>query len=63
MTEKYKTLESSHTELAAAYEKLRRTIELLTKSAGDDDGPPSNASTLTKLLDILHGDIKIKAEG
>ncbi len=57
----------SYTELNAAYEKLRKTIELLTR---DDDaecddenekaiGRKSNSSdTLRKLLEILHGEVK-----
>ncbi|KAF2455150.1 hypothetical protein BDY21DRAFT_373621 [Lineolata rhizophorae] len=60
MTEKYRSLETSHAELTAAYEKLRKTIELLTQPS--DGEIPSNADTLRKLLDILHGEIKIKTE-
>lgn len=60
LTDKYRTLESSHIELNAAYDKLRKTIELLTKD--DGEAPPSNADTLRKLLDILHGEVKVKAE-
>lgn len=67
MTEKYNKLELSHTELNAAYEKLRKTIELLTQ---DDDAEgehedgrtikrkSSSSDTLRKLLEILHGEIK-----
>lgn len=67
MTEKYNKLEFSHTELNAAYEKLRKTIELLTRDDGaegaEDDCKPikfksNNSDTLRKLLEILHGDIK-----
>jgi len=61
LTEKYRNLESSHTELNAAYNKLRKTIELLTKDDGEER-PPSNADTLRKLLDILHGEFKVKGE-
>lgn len=61
LTEKYRSLESSHTELNAAYNKLRKTIELLTKNDGEER-PPSNADTLRKLLDILHGEFKVKGE-
>jgi AP-1-like factor len=67
LTDKYNKLESSHTELNAAYDKLRKTIELLTQ---DDDAEgeeeegltvrrrSSNTDTLRKLLDILHGEFK-----
>lgn len=65
LTDKYRSLESSHTELTAAYDKLRKTIELLTaddSTEGGEGKPPSNADTLRKLLDILHGEIKVKSE-
>ncbi|KAL5115178.1 hypothetical protein ACEQ8H_006932 [Pleosporales sp. CAS-2024a] len=75
LTEKYTKLQVSHTELNAAYEKLRRTIELLTQAddaeGEDDQGKPirrrsSNSDTLWKLLDILHDEFKgiplVKAE-
>lgn len=67
MTEKYTKLEVSHIELNAAYEKLRKTIELLTQDddaqGEDDEGRTtrrrnSNSETLRKLLDILHGEFK-----
>ncbi|CAI6337504.1 unnamed protein product [Periconia digitata] len=69
LTERYNKLESSHSELNAAYEKLRKTIELLTQDDDDDaDGEEddgkitrrrsSNTDTLRKLLDILHGEYK-----
>jgi AP-1-like factor len=67
MSEKYNRLELSHTELNAAYEKLRKTIELLTQDddaeGEDEDGrsikrKSSSSDTLRKLLDILHGEIK-----
>jgi AP-1-like factor len=67
MTEKYDRLELSHTELNAAYEKLRKTIELLTQDVDaegeDEDGraikrKSSSSDTLRKLLEILHGEIK-----
>lgn len=55
----------SHAELNAAYEKLRKTVELLTED--DDEGEDgisnagsrksSNSDTLRKVLDILHGEI------
>jgi hypothetical protein len=66
MTERYNRLEVSHAELNAAYEKLRKTVELLTEDA-DDEGEDgisnagsrkgSNSDTLRKVLDILHGEI------
>lgn len=65
LTDKYRTLETSHTELNAAYDKLRKTIELLTKDDGEEDAVrrSSNADTLRKLLDILHGEVRgVKAE-
>lgn len=76
LTDKYNKLEVSHTELNAAYEKLRKTIELLTQDDDDAEGEDesgkttrrrsSNADTLRKLLEILHGEFKgistIKAE-
>ena len=67
MNEKYNKLEVSHTELNAAYEKLRKTIELLTQdddAEGEEtDGTStrrrgSNSDTLRKLLDIMHGEFK-----
>lgn len=67
MTEKYNKLESSHTELNAAYEKLRKTIELLTQdddAEGEDEDDrttkrkSSSSDTLRKLLEILHGEIR-----
>ncbi|KAI4616328.1 uncharacterized protein J4E88_005561 [Alternaria novae-zelandiae] len=67
LNERYTKLEVSHTELNAAYEKLRKTIELLTQDddaeGEDDEGTVtrrrgSNSDTLRKLLDILHGEFK-----
>lgn len=63
LTEKYQNLESSHSELNTAYEKLRRTIELLTK---DDDGTDEAKSghskeTLRSLLEIIHGEVGARA--
>jgi hypothetical protein len=68
LTDKYNKLETSHTELNAAYEKLRKTIELLTQDNDDAEGEEedpkalrrrsSNSDTLRKLLEILHGDFK-----
>jgi AP-1-like factor len=74
LTDKYNKLEVSHSELNAAYEKLRKTIELLTQdddAQGEDERKgirrrSSNSDTLRKLLDILHGEFKgatsVKAE-
>jgi hypothetical protein len=67
LTEKYNKLEGLHTELNAAYEKLRKTIELLTQDddaeGEDEEGKTtrrrsSNSDTLRKLLEILHGEFK-----
>ncbi|KAL5403217.1 hypothetical protein PMIN03_010044 [Paraphaeosphaeria minitans] len=67
LNERYSKLETSHTELNAAYEKLRKTIELLTQdddADGDDEEDnlsrrrSSNPETLRKLLEIIHGDFK-----
>jgi len=57
---KYRSLETSHAELTAAYEKLQKTLELLTDKEDGQDG--GSAETLRKFLTILHGEIKIKAE-
>jgi len=70
MSDKYNKLEISHAELNAAYDKLRKTIELLTQDddaeGEDDDGKSlrrrsSNSDTLRKLLEILHGEFKTVA--
>ena len=68
LTDKYNKLETSHTDLNAAYDKLRKTIELLTQDDQDAEGEEedskslrrrsSNSDTLRKLLEILHGDFK-----
>jgi AP-1-like factor len=67
LTDKYNKLEVSHSDLNAAYEKLRKTIELLTQDddadGEDEDGKStrrrnSSSDTLRKLLEILHGEIK-----
>lgn len=67
MTDKYNKLEVSHTELNAAYEKLRKTIEFLTQdndAEGEDENgktirrKSTSSDTLRKLFEILHGDIK-----
>ncbi|KAH5618969.1 hypothetical protein HBI23_245950 [Parastagonospora nodorum] len=71
LTDKYTKLEFSHTDLNAAYEKLRKTIELLTQNddaEGEDDKSKttrrrsSNSDTLRKLLEILHGSSKISRQ-
>ncbi|KAF2824192.1 hypothetical protein CC86DRAFT_408301 [Ophiobolus disseminans] len=75
LSDKYNKLEVSHSELNAAYEKLRKTIELLTQDddaeGEDEEGKntrrrSSNSDTLRKLLEILHGEFKgitpVKAE-
>jgi AP-1-like factor len=59
LTNKYQSLETSHAELSAAYEKLQKTLELLTTKEDVDSG---SAETLRKFLSILHGEIRIKAE-
>lgn len=67
LSDKYNKLEVSHSELNAAYEKLRKTIELLTQDddaeGEDEEGTStrrrgSNSDTLRKLLEILHGEFK-----
>jgi seryl-tRNA synthetase len=67
LNDKYTKLEVSHSELSSAYEKLRKTIELLTQDddaeGEDEEGVVtrrrgSNSDTLRKLLDILHGEFK-----
>ncbi|EDU45594.1 hypothetical protein PtrSN002B_008693 [Pyrenophora tritici-repentis] len=67
LSDKYNKLEVSHSELNAAYEKLRKTIELLTQDddaeGEDEEGSTtrrrsSNTDTLRKLLEILHGEFK-----
>ena len=60
MTDKYRTLEANHAELGAAYEKLRKTVELLATS--EEGISRTNADTLKKVLEILHGASKIKRE-
>ncbi|KAF2113374.1 hypothetical protein BDV96DRAFT_122571 [Lophiotrema nucula] len=70
MSDKYNKLEISHSELNAAYDKLRKTIELLTQDddaeGEDEEGKTlrrrsSNSDTLRKLLEILHGEFKTVA--
>jgi septal ring factor EnvC (AmiA/AmiB activator) len=58
LTTKYRSLETSHAELAAAYEKLRKTIELLTKeeSCGPSTGG-GGVEVLRKVLGILHAEV------
>lgn len=66
MTDKYDKLETSHTKLNTAYEKLREITRVLTQD-NDDEGKlmdgktlcrrSSISETLRKLLEILHGEI------
>ncbi|GME38591.1 Basic-leucine zipper (bZIP) transcription factor [Neofusicoccum parvum] len=42
LSEKYGKLEASHAELNTAYEKLRRTLELLMSSSGSPDDDPDD---------------------
>jgi AP-1-like factor len=67
LTDKYTKLETSHAELNAAYEKLRRTIGLLTQQdhvEGEDDDSKttrrksSSSDNVRRLLEILHGELK-----
>jgi AP-1-like transcription factor len=58
LTDNYKSLEASHSELMTAYEKLQKTLELLTSDDGDRG--PTSGETMRKLLVLLHGDIKLK---
>jgi len=62
LTTKYRSLETSHAELTAAYEKLQKTLELLTQKEETDGAGAGSAETLRKFLTILHGEMKIKAE-
>ena len=50
MSEKYRNLETKNAELEASYEKLRKTVELLTGK--DIEG----GETVRKMLEILHGE-------
>jgi AP-1-like factor len=61
LTTKYQRLETSHAELNVAYEKLQKTLELLTEKEVTE-GSHGSTETLRKLLTILHGEMKIKAE-
>lgn len=63
LSEKYNKLEMSHTELNAAYEKLRKTMELLTQDDDVEDDHNSivrrksnSSDRLRKMFDILHGE-------
>ncbi|KAF2403302.1 hypothetical protein EJ06DRAFT_526896 [Trichodelitschia bisporula] len=75
LTGKYRSLEASHSELSAAYDKLRRTIEVLAEeeegeaeveeedSEGGRRRKSSNGvETLRKFLRILHGEVKLAQE-
>ncbi|TID23614.1 hypothetical protein E2P81_ATG03178 [Venturia nashicola] len=61
LTTKYQSLETSHAELTAAYDKLQKTLSLLTDKE-EDEGGNGSTETLRKFLSILHGEMKIKAE-
>ena len=67
LNDRYTKLETSHSELNAAYKKLRKTLELLAQDDGADGDQEeaksstrrsSNPETLRKLLEIIHGDFK-----
>ena len=67
LTDKHNKLETSYSELSAAYEKLRKTFELFTQEddaegGEEEDKQPrrssSNSETMRKILDILHGEFK-----
>jgi len=64
LSEKHRKLESSHAELNAAYDKLRKTVELLTEKESVESAsrptPQRNVNTLKKVLEILHGEVKLK---
>ncbi|KAK3082281.1 hypothetical protein LTS18_007837 [Coniosporium uncinatum] len=64
LSEKHRKLETSHEELNAAYDKLRKTVELLTEKESEESAsrptPQRNVNTLRKVLDILHGEVKSK---
>lgn len=61
LTTKYRSLETSHAELTAAYDKLQKTLSLLTEKE-ENEGSNGSTETLRKFLTILHGEMKIKAE-
>ena len=75
MTDKYKSLEASHSELSSAHEKLQRTLDLLTSSTTTSNTPSSDDArgggavgtgerdTLRKLLVLLHGDVRMARAG
>jgi len=54
MTEKFKNLESMHTELKSEYEKLRATLSTLVKD--DEYSALGNDTTIYRLLLMLHGE-------
>ena len=77
MTEKYHVLESSHGELNAAYDKLRKTVEWLVKDDGEHEtqgagtahasmapqtGALPDQPLRTMLLDLLDSDAQVKIE-
>ena len=60
-TAKHQALQASYTDLATAYQKLHKTVELLTREDGQHG--PASGDTLGKLLILLHGDIKVDSAG
>jgi hypothetical protein len=67
LSDKYNKLEVSHIELGVAYEKLRKTVELLAhddavNDENEEDEPArrrsSRSNTFRSLLEIIHGDAK-----
>ena len=72
MNDKYNKLEASHSELNIAYQRLRKTVQLLT-SQNDVDAKGENelgeatnqkngnSDMLRKLLEMLHGEFKASA--
>ena len=55
LNEKYRALECSHADLNAAYNKLRKAMDVLTKDGDDTD-------TLKRLLDVMCGGLEVKGE-
>lgn len=60
LTERYRLLESSHAELSASYEKMRKAMEVLTR--GDREKLIDDADTVRDLLGVLCGEFQIKEE-
>ncbi|EON66043.1 hypothetical protein W97_05286 [Coniosporium apollinis CBS 100218] len=60
LKEEYRSLECSHAQLSASYEKMRKAMEVLTRGGGEklmDD-----ANTVRDLLGVLCGEFEIKEE-